>query len=160
MSKKKKPSVIEKPKLHPRNKHLDRYDLQALSITTPELFPFVQQNVHGNETIDFANPQAVKTLNKALLKHHYNIDFWEIPEHYLCPPIPGRADYIHHMADLLQVHNYGNIPVGSDKVTCVDIGVGANCVYPIIGVNEYDWFFIGSDIDPLAVESCKGNCCK
>ncbi len=155
MSKKKKLPVVEKPKLHPRNKHIDRYDLQALSATTPELFSFVKQNVHGNETIDFANPQAVKTLNKALLKHHYNIDFWEIPENYLCPPIPGRADYIHHIADLLQVHNYGNIPVGSDKVTCVDIGVGANCVYPIIGVNEYDWFFIGSDIDPLAVECAK-----
>ena len=155
MSKKKKQPEVEKPKLHPHNKHIERYDLQALAITNPALSSFVQLNIHGNETIDFTKPEAVKALNKALLQYHYNITFWDIPEHYLCPPIPGRADYIHHMADLLQVHNYGTIPTGTEKITCLDIGVGANCVYPIIGINEYNWSFIGVDIDSVAVESAK-----
>jgi 23S rRNA (adenine1618-N6)-methyltransferase len=30
--------------------------------------------------------------------------------HYLCPPIPGRADYIHYIADLLAESNNGIIP--------------------------------------------------
>jgi 23S rRNA (adenine1618-N6)-methyltransferase len=30
---------------------------------------------------------------------------------YLCPPIPGRADYIHYIADLLASNN-GIIPKG------------------------------------------------
>ena len=27
------------------------------------------------------------------------------PNENLCPPIPGRADYIHHIADLLSINN-------------------------------------------------------
>lgn len=91
-------------------------------------------------------------LNKALLKQYYNIDYWDIPPHYLCPPIPGRADYIHYMADLLAGCNIGVIPIGN-TIKCLDIGVGANCVYPIIGNKEYGWSFIGTDIDTIAIES-------
>lgn len=86
------------------------------------------------------------------MKHYYTIDYWSIPENYLCPPIPGRADYIHHIADLLGSCNNGNIPKTS-QIKCLDIGVGANCVYPIIGNNEYGWAFIGSDIDPISIQS-------
>ena len=73
-------------------------------------------------------------LNKALLKHYYDIGKWNIPDNYLCPPIPGRADYIHHIADLLGSKNNNKIPTGN-KIICLDIGVGANCVYPIIELN-------------------------
>ena len=58
-------------------------------------------NPFNDLSIDFFNPKAVKMLNKALLKQYYNIDNWNIPADNLCPPIPGRADYIHHIADLL-----------------------------------------------------------
>ena len=68
--------------------------------------------------------------------------------------MPGRADYIRQIADVLAENNFGTIPIGN-KITCFDIGVGANCIYPIIGVTEYDWQFIGSDIDPKSIESAK-----
>ena len=142
----------EKTRLHKRNKHRMRYDFKQLTESCPELSQFVKLNKYNDESIDFADPKAVKTLNKALLMHHYNIIHWEIPENYLCPPVPGRADYIHHIADVLGNSNYGKIPVGNN-IKCLDIGVGANCIYPIIGVTEYDWTFIGSDIDPVAIES-------
>lgn len=142
----------EKSKLHPRNKHRTRYDLKQLVETCPDLAPFVTVNIHNDETIDFANPKAVKMLNRALLMQDYDIDYWDIPAGYLCPPIPGRADYIHHIADLLCSSNFGNMPPGH-KITCLDVGVGANCVYPIIGAKEYDWSFIGSDIDPVSIAS-------
>ena len=103
-----------KSRLHPRSKHRNRYDFEKLIEGFPELEPFVKPNKFGDESIDFSDPKAVVTLNKALLKHHYGIENWLIPEGYLCPPIPGRADYIHHIADLLSESNYGNIPTGGD----------------------------------------------
>jgi len=141
-----------KSKLHPRNKNRERYDFNQLIRSSPELAPYVKPNIYGDESVDFANPEAVKALNKALLMHHYGINNWDIPIGYLCPPVPGRADYIHHIADFLGKNNFGEIPKGP-KIKCLDIGVGASCIYPIIGSHEYNWSFIGSDIDPVAIES-------
>ena len=153
---KKKEHPKVKSGLHPRNKHRERYDFKQLIDSCSELAQFVELNDYKDETIDFFNPEAVKMLNKALLKHYYDIDNWNIPKNYLCPPIPGRADYIHHIADLLCSNNPEfpdrKIPIGN-KIKCLDIGVGANCVYPIIGNKEYGWSFIGTDIDTVSIES-------
>lgn len=144
----------EKNNLHPRNPHRFRYDFQALIKSCPAILPFIFINKYDSETIDFANPEAVKMLNKAILKHFYNISNWDIPKNYLCPPIPGRADYIHYIADLLAASNNDVIPKGKE-IKVLDIGVGANCVYPIIGNHAYDWQFVGTDIDPIAIQSAK-----
>lgn len=141
-----------KPGLHPRNRHRERYDFKGLIKSCPELAQFVKLNVYNDESVDFFDPEAVKLLNTALLKHYYDISYWNIPPGYLCPPVPGRADYIHHIADLLARSNGGKIPMGNG-IKCLDIGVGANCIYPIIGIKEYGWSFVGSDIDPVSVES-------
>ncbi|MFA4867015.1 MAG: 23S rRNA (adenine(1618)-N(6))-methyltransferase RlmF [Pedobacter sp.] len=145
---------VEKNILHPRNKHRSRYDFPELIKSLPDLYPFVAINAHGDESIDFSNPLAVKMLNKALLKHFYGISTWDIPANYLCPPIPGRADYIHYIADLLAESNGGIIPKGKN-IKGLDIGVGANCIYPIIGHQEYGWSFTGSDLDPVAIKSAR-----
>ena len=142
----------DKARLHSRNKNRERYDLSALTISNPELKNYIMPNKFGADSVDFSNPHAVKLLNKGLLNHYYGIENWEFPDENLCPPIPGRADYIHHIADLLCENNFGVIPIG-DKITCFDIGIGASCIYPIIGVTEYNWNFIGSDIDPKSIES-------
>jgi len=145
---------LEKSGLHPRNPHRFRYDFKKLIESSPGLAPFVVVNKYNNESIDFADPLSVLALNRALLKHFYGIAEWNIPENYLCPPIPGRADYIHHMADLLALGNNGEIPRGG-QVRVLDIGVGANCVYPIIGSHEYGWNFVGVDVDPIAIETAR-----
>ncbi len=147
-------TITEKTNLHPRN--LDRfgYDFEQLIKKSPELQHFVSINEHNVETIDFSNPDAVKSLNKALLLSHYDIQNWDIPKNYLCPPIPGRADYIHYIADLLALTNNGIIPEG-DTVQGLDIGIGANCIYPIIGNSAYGWSFVGTDIDENAIQNCK-----
>ena len=145
---------VEKGRLHPRNKNRERYDLEALKTSNTELEKYVKLNKFGVESIDFADSVAVKLLNKSLLKHYYGIENWDFPDENLCPPIPGRADYIHHIADLLCENNTGKIPTG-DKITCYDIGVGANCIYPIIGVVEYGWSFIGSDTDSKSIDSAR-----
>ena len=144
----------EKSTLHPRNKNRGKYDLHALTNSIPELKSHIISNKYGEKSIDFSNPIAVKTLNRALLSHHYGIKTWMFPNENLCPPIPGRAVYIHHLADLLGEYNFGEIPIGDD-ITCLDIGLGASCIYPILGVAEYNWKFIGSDIDPKSITSAK-----
>jgi 23S rRNA (adenine1618-N6)-methyltransferase len=148
----KKEHPKEKDKLHPRNKHRERYDFKQLISSCSDLKPFVALNKYGDESIDFFNSQSVKALNKALLIHFYGIQYWDIPDGYLCPPIPGRADYIHHIADVLGKLNGGKIPEGP-TMKVLDIGVGANCIYPIIGTKEYGWSFVGSEIDSIAADS-------
>lgn len=144
----------EKSGLHSRNPHRFRYDFPSLIDACADLAPFVHKGMHGHDTIDFADDRAVKALNRALLFKFYDITDWDIPDGYLCPPIPGRADYIHHTADLLSGDNDGEIPKGS-TVTVLDIGVGANCVYPIIGRKAYLWRFVGTDVDFAALESAR-----
>ncbi|MDB5233367.1 MAG: rRNA methyltransferase, partial [Hymenobacter sp.] len=131
-----------------------RYDFPQLVQASPELRAFMQVNKFGDESIDFANPAAVKTLNRALLKQFYGMAHWDIPEGYLCPPIPGRADYLHNLADLLASGNNEVVPRGA-AVSVLDVGVGANCIYPIIGHQEYGWRFVGSDVDPVALRSAQ-----
>jgi len=149
---KKREHAKEKTMLHPRNRHRERYDFKLLIDSCPELGPFVKVNAYNDESIDFFNPEAVLMLNRALLKHYYGINNWNIPPDYLCPAIPGRADYIHYIADVLGSVNEGNIPAGN-HIRCLDIGVGANCVYPFIGNKEYGWSFVGSDTDLVCIQA-------
>ncbi len=138
--------------LHPRNFHNDRYDFSTLIKSQNDLKEFVKPNKYGDLSIDFANSNAVIALNKALLSHFYGIKNWEIPKGYLCPPIPGRADYIHHIADLLASCNDEKVPRGK-TIKGLDVGIGANCIYPIIGVSVYGWKFLGSDIEKVSIQS-------
>ena len=146
--------TTEKTTLHSRNPHRFRYDFEKLIQSLPELKSFVFINEHDLETIDFSNPEAVKALNKSILISDYDIKNWDIPKNYLCPPIPGRADYIHYIADLLANSNNGIIPEG-ENIIGLDIGIGANCIYPIIGFEAYQWSFVGTDIDEIAIQNCK-----
>jgi 23S rRNA (adenine1618-N6)-methyltransferase len=144
----------EKTTLHPRNLHRFGYNFEQLALNYPKLGEFVSINEHDIETIDFSNPEAVKALNNALLITNYEIQNWDIPKDFLCPPIPGRADYIHYLADLLATTNNGVIPEG-ENVVGLDIGIGANCIYPILGNAIYGWSFVGTDIDENAIQNCK-----
>lgn len=141
-----------KIKLHPRNKHRGQYDFDVLCACCPGLKEFVKVNEYGNRSIDFFNPEAVKMLNVALLKHFYGIGFWDIPTNYLTPPVPGRTDYIHYIADLLP-ESRGSENTSEKKIRGLDIGVGANCIYPLIGVAGYGWSFVGADTDEVAIRS-------
>ena len=144
-------------KLHPRNQHIGGYDFARLVAQTPALEAFTKPNPRGQTTIDFQDANAVRMLNRALLKTHYNIGFWDIPSGYLCPPIPGRVDYIHYLADLLASDNGSEIPRGP-ALKALDIGTGASLVYPLIGQSEYGWAFTGTDIDPVALKSAQQIC--
>jgi 23S rRNA (adenine1618-N6)-methyltransferase len=138
--------------LHPRNLHRAGYDFDALVQTLPLLSQYVRPNAYGDASIDFTHPQAVKALNQALLKHHYGVAVWDIPSQYLCPPIPGRADYVHYLADLLAENVQALRPA---QVRVLDIGTGANLVYPLIATQVYGWQCVGAEIDPQALRNAQ-----
>lgn len=137
---------VEKGQLHPNNPHKGKYDFKVLTDNLPELKSFVKKNPSGEDTIDFSDNKGVICLNKALIKTYYKVDNWDIPEGFLCPPIPGRADYIHYIGDLI---------TKKKNVRVLDIGTGANCIYPIIGSQTYGWNYTASDIDPKSIENAQ-----
>lgn len=135
-----------KKNLHPKNRFNTNYNFEKLVHQNPDLKPYVFQNQFGKTTIDFAKQTAVKELNRALLFGYKNISFWDFPDDNLCPPVPGRLDYIHHIADLISPKK---------EATILDIGSGANCIYPLLGVSEYNWNFVGTDIDVKAIDTAQ-----
>lgn len=74
---------------------------------------------------------------------------------------PGEGRLCLNIADLIdpeRVSNTANEENGDKpkrQCRCLDIGVGANCIYPIIGHVEYGWMFVGSDIDPVSIENAR-----
>ncbi len=158
----KPPTPPARAALHPRNRHRGQYDFAALTAASPALAAFVTPAPHGGASIDFSDPAAVRALNRALLKAQYGIAHWDLPADYLCPPIPGRADYLHGLADLLAESNadaahagathVGAIPRGA-SVRALDIGTGASLIYPLLGHREYGWRFVGTDIDATALRA-------
>ncbi len=136
--------------MHLNNIHNNQnYNFEKLQQVNSELKDFIFKNEYDTLTIDFSNPNAIIALNKALLIGHYNLIDWQLPKGYLCPPIPSRVDYIHHIADLLNSN--------SKKIKGIDIGVGANAIYSILGAQVYNWNMIGSDIHLKSVQAAKKN---
>ncbi|WP_296405696.1 23S rRNA (adenine(1618)-N(6))-methyltransferase RlmF [Psychrobacter sp.] len=150
------PKAQPKSTLHPRNPHQGRYDFEKLTKALPELAKHTITNPTGEPTINFSDAEAVLTLNKALLALHYNIKYWDLPKDYLCPPIPGRADYIHQVADLLASDNNKSAKeLENKKPHVLDIGTGASLIYPIVGSQSYGWYFTATDIDPVSINTAK-----
>ncbi|WP_026755963.1 23S rRNA (adenine(1618)-N(6))-methyltransferase RlmF [Sediminibacter sp. Hel_I_10] len=135
--------------MHKNNKHSENYDFQELVTIESELAQFVHTNKFDKITIDFSNSKAVKILNKALLKKHYGIQYWEFPNEHLCPPIPGRVEYIHVLNDLLKSSGLNK------DIKILDIGTGATCIYPLLGSSEYGWHFIASELDQNALKNAE-----
>lgn len=139
-----------KDQLHPRSRFRSRYDFARLTAAHPPLSAFVKTNAHGDAGIDYADPRAVKALNAALLADAYGLRGWDLPAGHLCPPIPGRSDYIHHLADLLELRR------GAD-VRVLDVGTGASVIYPLIGACEYGWSFVGAEVDAASLRWAQKN---
>lgn len=143
-----------KSELHPRNKHRARYDFAQLIQANPALAMHVKLNQYGDASIDFSDALAVKALNQALLKQFYDVAVWDIPKHYLCPPIPGRVDYLHYMADLIR-ETHAELAANPQSIRVLDIGVGANVIYPLLGQREYGWQFVGADVNAEALKNAQ-----
>ena len=130
--------------MHPENPFQKDYDFDTLVAHSNTLKNFVFVNQFGTKTIKWADRNAVKSLNAALLKAHYAID-WDIPDNNLCPPIPGRLDYLLYASELLQ----------KDEVSLLDIGAGSNLIYPILGTCHFNWQCTASEANLDSLENAK-----
>lgn len=129
--------------------HKNNYNFEVLIETYPKLQPFVFKNTYGNLTIDFSEAKAVRVLNSAILKADYGINYWQFDDNNLTPPIPSRVAYIHLLNDLLQTCNLNK------NVQVLDIGTGANCIYPLLGQSVYNWQFVGTDVNKNSIKQAK-----
>jgi 23S rRNA (adenine1618-N6)-methyltransferase len=144
-------ATSSKNSLHPANPHLAGYDMAALVLSYPALAALLVTTPRGDQSIEFADPIAVKTLNQALLAHHYQLPLWDLPEGYLCPPVPGRLDYLLYLADLLKSSHQGKTPKKS-QLKLLDVGCGANLIYSLLAARHFGWQVLASDVDAGALQ--------
>lgn len=131
--------------MHQKNPFAGDYDFDSLVQHYASLKDFVFINEYGSKTIKFGDKKAVKALNSALLKAQYGIE-WDIPDENLCPPIPGRLDYLLHIADLIP----------KKDIRLLDIGAGANLIYPILGCCHFSWKCTASEVDLNSLKNARG----
>ena len=131
--------------VHPKNPFAKDYDFDTLIKQHSPLSDFVFVNKYGNKSIKFSDPQAVKALNSALLKTHYELTYWDIPDDNLCPPVPGRLDYLLHIADLIP----------KTDLRLLDIGTGANLIYPILATCHFGWECTASEVDKDSLKNAQ-----
>ena len=130
------------------NIHKEGYNFSKLLKFNTDLKKYTITKENGEISIDFSNNEAVFNLNKALLLSEYNIVDWLIPKGYLCSPVPSRADYIHILNDLIGEKT---------NVKGLDIGVGANCINPLLASQIYSCDMVGCDININSVKVAKQN---
>jgi 23S rRNA (adenine1618-N6)-methyltransferase len=163
-----KGSPIPKHRTHTRNEFQGSYDMENLCKAYEPLLEFIVENPYSTttkQTIQFDNPHAVRALNAALLATDYQITSWQqhLPMYCLTPPVPGRADYIHHVADILgeskasadadaDADSSPVFPTGP-LVRGLDIGTGASLIYPLIGTSTYGWSFVATDVSTESLQA-------
>ena len=142
---------FEKPLIKSFTPEGEEYDYEKLCEFEPRLKSVMIETKVPEEiskhkfTLDWKNKMTRYYLNKAILHHDYNLEYFELPEDEgLVPTVPSRREYIHWIHDLISNYNHSDGEVPS--LYGIDIGVGASAIYPLLGVKEYGWKFIGSDI--------------
>lgn len=135
--------------------------MDRLIAAYPSLEPHIIRTRLGEPcrpTINYFNPESVRALNTALLVADYNVNpqYNEIlPHGALSPPVPGRADYVHYIADVLKQSWPDDVIPTGVNVVGMDIGTGASAIYPTIATAVYGWKMIASEINSASIESAK-----
>ncbi|OON14566.1 hypothetical protein X801_09641, partial [Opisthorchis viverrini] len=96
---------------------------------------------HGRVSLDFKIPAHLSALSKALLLEDFNLNV-EFPLDRLVPTVPLRLNYILWLEDVIK-----SFTKPTDQVVILDIGVGASCIYPLLGAKCNGWRFVGTEID-------------
>lgn len=133
-------------KMHPENKYFENPpDFKLLAAKYPLFDKFVFQNKFGSFSINWKDRNALKELTRTLLIEDFNLSYWDIPDGYLIPSITSRCNYIHWIKDLLNSDEFDLDK--NEKIIGIDIGTGANCIYPLLGHQIFNWDFKASDIN-------------
>ena len=130
-------------------------DFLTLTKEFPELKKYILKQNEDNEEefqFDWSNNELSLLMDKSILNYYFNIKYYYIPKGFLIPPIPSRINYINLInsiiAKLIKDIDIKNI-IG------IDIGTGANIIYPILGYSIYKWKFICTEINKEAYNNAK-----
>ena len=130
-------------------------DFLTLTKEFPELKKYILKQNEDNEEefqFDWSNNELSLLMDKSILNYYFDIKYYDIPKGFLIPPIPSRINYINLInsiiAKLIKDIDIKNI-IG------IDIGTGANIIYPILGYSIYKWKFICTEINKEAYNNAK-----
>eukprot|EP00056_Hartaetosiga_gracilis_P014099 m.239708 g.239708 ORF g.239708 m.239708 type:complete len:582 (+) comp13983_c0_seq1:125-1870(+) len=138
--------------MHPKNRFRLETDFHALAEKFPPLLKFFRTMNRGKRRIDFRLPGATKAITCALLKAVYSLDV-TLPDDRLVPTIPQKLNYVLWIDDLLST-----LAQPFEDVKGVDIGCGASCIYPFLGVRSFpSWTFIATEADTKSFECARKN---
>ena len=114
------------------------------------------------KTLDWQDPEQLRTLTRALLRQHFNLRVG-LPPDRLTPAVPVRYKYIQWIQRLLDTTS-GSFTTEHDtnrQISGLDVGVGASCIYPLLGCATHPtWRFYGTDIDAKAISTATANVSK
>jgi 23S rRNA (adenine1618-N6)-methyltransferase len=122
-----------------------------------DLKPFIERRSESQWRLNFKSWVVTRALNSALLIDAYELGMWDLPRFQLCPPVANRANYIHWLEDLLLQSRPSGVAETGASVRGLDVGVGASCVFPLLGASINGWSFVGVDIVDIALSSAIKN---
>lgn len=101
-----------------------------------------------------------RQLTKAILEDEFSLTM-DLPNDRLCPGVKGRYAYIRYLHKLIDTTDTLYLQDSYDpnrRVVGLDIGVGASCIYPLLGCAvRPNWKFFGTDIDEKSFTYAEGN---
>jgi 23S rRNA (adenine1618-N6)-methyltransferase len=99
-------------------------------------------------SFDWSNNDLSLLMTKSILNYYFNIKYYDIPKGFLIPPVPSRLNYLNLINELIK-------DIEKENIIGVDIGTGANIIYPILGNSVCDWKFICSEINNESYNNAK-----
>ncbi|KAF1811593.1 DUF890 domain protein [Eremomyces bilateralis CBS 781.70] len=134
---------------------MEDIEFAALAKDDPDFAKVLKEN----NKIDFWDPLAVQQLTKSVLRRDFKLEI-NLPGDRLCPPVPNRFAYIKWLQKLIDStgDSYRDAYEESREVIGIDIGVGASCIYPLLGcASRPNWRFGGTEIDARNLEFAQKN---
>ena len=130
-------------------------DFLTLIKEFPELKKYILKQNEDNEgefQFDWSNNELSLLMDKSILNYYFDIKYYDIPKGFLIPPIPSRINYINLINSII-TKLINDIDI--KNIIGIDIGTGANIIYPILGYSIYKWKFICTEINKEAYNNAK-----
>uniref|UniRef100_A0A0A9XA45 U6 small nuclear RNA (adenine-(43)-N(6))-methyltransferase n=1 Tax=Lygus hesperus TaxID=30085 RepID=A0A0A9XA45_LYGHE len=137
--------------MHPRNPYKSPPDFKSLAIEYPEFREKAIQNLSGHVRLDFRNQGSVWALTKSLLHRDFGLKVEIIPDR-LVPTLPLRLNYLLWLEDLFNAN-----PFVFKKISGIDIGTGALCIYPLLAWKHLSWRMLGTETDEHSCQCAQLN---
>ena len=104
-------------------------------------------------TYNFKSWEACRDLAAVLFEHDFGVRSWTVPKPHLVPPLANRLNYLCYVHDLLESdgRDMNGSTTGSGRIRILDVGCGANLVYPLLAASYFGWASVGCDVNEAAL---------